>query len=131
MTQRVTPKLDYEHPYRPRKPEGPPPPPEKFWSPRKWKLYLLAGWCACTAFWVPISYERTHMQFAVDAYKLYWHYETQVQTGRNPTYARRGYKKAVDRLEDADPYLMQFLLSGILSPLLILGGGAWLLRKAK
>lgn len=128
MTQRVTPKLDYEPPPRPHKPAAKP---DKFWSPKKWKLYLFAGWVACASFWLPVAYERTHMQFAVDTYSLYWHYERQVQEGRNPTYARRGYQKAEAKLKDADPYIFQFLITGIFSPLLILAGGAWLLRNAK
>ena len=129
MTQRVTPKLDYEPPHRAQKPA--PRKPEKFWSPKNWKLYLFAGWLACFAFWMPVAYERSHMEFVADTYSLYWHYEKQVQGGHNRDYARRGYKKAEARLREADEFIFQFMVTGFVWPLMILAAGGWLLRKAK
>ena len=128
MTQRVTPKIDYEPP---RRAAPPPRKPEKFWSPKKWKLYLFAAWFACAAFWLPIAAEKSHMSHVYDTYSLYWHYEKQVQRGYNRDYARRGYQKAEARLRDVDQYIFQFLVTGFVWPLMILAAGGWLLRKAK
>ena len=100
------------------------------WSPRKWKLYLLALWCAGTAFWVPIAYDRTEMGLAWDAYSTYSYYENKIQTQPPNVYTRQGYMKAEAYLEQVDPYIWSFLMTGVAAPLLLLMGGAWLLRNA-
>jgi hypothetical protein len=126
--QRVTPTLDYV----PRRRMAPPPPrPEGFWSPRKWKLYLLAVWVAGTAFWVPVCAERNHMSYVWDTYSLYWHYEKAIINSTDRTYVRKGYTKAEAQLSTADPYLWTFFFQGIAAPLMLLAGGAWLLRNAR
>lgn len=101
------------------------------WSPRKWKLYLLAIWFAVTAFWMPVAYDCYNMPAAMSVYRLYGYYEQQVQDGGNPEYARRGYQKAMRQLDEVESYVSTFILNAVLLPLVILAGGAWLLRKAK
>lgn len=128
MNGKVTPKLDYEPPPRPK---APPRPREKFWSPRKWKLYLLALWAAGTAFWIPVAAQNNHMDYVAESYRTYWRYEKAIATTTDRTYLRQGYRRATAQLETADPYLWSFLWQGIAIPLLLLGGGAWLLRNAR
>ena len=114
-----------------RRPRPPPRKPPPFWSARKWKLYLFALWLAGTAFWLPVAAERSHMGFVADTYSLYWHYEKSIQDGGSTRYTRTGFRKAEEKLRDADRYIFSFIVTGIVWPLLVLAGGAWLLRKAK
>lgn len=125
---KIEPKLDYEPPSRPPAAR---PGRDSFWSPRKWKLYLLAAWAAATSFWIPVAAQRHHMDYVVESYRTYHYYENALLNAADRTYLRQGYRRAEAQLTAIEPYLWAFLLEGIAAPLLILFGGAWLLRNAK
>jgi hypothetical protein len=105
--------------------------PPRIWSPKKWKLYLLAAWFAGAAFWIPVAYDRYHMEQVMESYRLLGFYQDQMIQGYNRDYMRRGYQRAGKLVDDNQQYMLIFLFNGFLVPLILLGGGAWLLRNAK